>query len=94
MKCADCDKEMLEAKSCTLNGLRIETGETYLRDTTYFDVNDRCHDCGIINTNGNIHHFGCDMERCPKCGGQLISCECFAKTDSENYDIVPIRIDL
>ena len=30
MKCADCDKEMLEAKSCTLNGLRIETGETYL----------------------------------------------------------------
>lgn len=33
-----------------------------------------CHDCGIKE--GNIHHFGCDMEGCPFCGGQLISCGC------------------
>jgi len=68
---------MLEAKSCDLKFSKIKIdGEIYDRDTTYFDVNDRCHDCGIENKNGNLHHFGCDIERCPKCGGQLISCDC------------------
>jgi hypothetical protein len=34
----------------------------------------RCHDCGAKN--GHPHHPGCDMERCPKCGLQAISCDC------------------
>ena len=29
-----------------------------------------CHDCGAKL--GEYHHPGCDMERCPKCGKQLI----------------------
>jgi hypothetical protein len=33
-----------------------------------------CHDCSVIA--GQIHVFGCDVERCPVCGGQLIYCEC------------------
>jgi hypothetical protein len=33
-----------------------------------------CHDCGIVD--GLIHAEGCDMERCPRCYGQLISCGC------------------
>jgi len=40
-----------------------------------------CHDCGAKE--GEIHELGCDMERCPKCGNQLISCSCFIHHSSE-----------
>jgi len=34
----------------------------------------RCHDCNIAH--GGFHHLGCYWERCPRCGGQIISCGC------------------
>jgi hypothetical protein len=40
-----------------------------------------CHDCNTPL--GGYHHPGCDNERCPICGGQLISCGC---EDSEEED--------
>ncbi len=33
-----------------------------------------CHDCKVIK--GQIHLAGCDSERCPKCGGQLLFDDC------------------
>ena len=80
VKCKECEKDMLDNKttSCT-HQLMVMAGKLWLRDTTYFDVNKRCHDCGIVNKAGNVHHWGCDMERCPKCGKQLISCGCADK---------------
>ena len=36
-----------------------------------------CHDCGTKE--GQLHILGCDMERCPFCGNQLISCQCVYK---------------
>ena len=33
-----------------------------------------CHDCNVAT--GQLHHSGCDMEQCPKCGDQLLGCGC------------------
>ena len=40
-----------------------------------------CHDCGVVK--GQFHVPGCDVERCPRCGGQSISCTCSYEEDSE-----------
>lgn len=33
-----------------------------------------CQDCG--RKKGEYHHTCCDIERCPICGLQLLSCDC------------------
>lgn len=40
-----------------------------------------CHDCGVIK--GELHVEGCDVERCPGCGGQRFNCECEPSNDDE-----------
>lgn len=34
---------------------------------------EKCHDCGAER--GELHQKGCDVEQCPDCKTQLISCE-------------------
>jgi hypothetical protein len=92
-KCGWCRQEMLEADECkenyiveypnyggTLSSIRYgdETryGDDFAKD---YKSDKRCHDCNVLLN--NYHHPGCDMEECPKCCRQLISCGCL--DDSE-----------
>lgn len=80
-KCTACGREMLTATGCKYafifaNGKkhrRIKVGDP----GDFFEgdpMGSRCGDCGAQV--GYYHHWGCDCERCPSCGGQLIGCDC------------------
>lgn len=76
--CNWCDKDMSvrSTKTCAGNTtVEFPDGTTMPSIPFSSDYgNTRCHDCYIEL--GGFHHPGCDMERCPRCGGQLISCGC------------------
>ena len=80
-RCELCEQDMLESKGCTVADIHIG-GQVYKRvhvggpgDFLEGASEDaRCGDCGAQL--GHYHHWGCDCERCPACGWQLISCNC------------------
>lgn len=82
--CPVCDQEMNTVASCIERrvGPRWESYAplVYMNE----DAGDRCHDCGVLP--GGFHHDGCDMERCPKCDGQLITCACWDSITSDDID--------
>lgn len=87
--CDDCGKEMLTARTCKEN-IGVTINGKHYDPIPYEPLPElkkikglRCHDCGIRP--GGIHHQGCDMEQCPNCNGQLISCDCDIE-DSEDED--------
>ena len=86
-----CEDIQTESKSCTYPYLRFSDGKIIKRNTSYFDLNEQCHDCGIENKEGNIHHLRCDVEECPRCKRQLISCDCLS-TSKEGYVQLPIPL--
>lgn len=81
--CRICGKETSDATVATCEGndsIAYPDGET-LKRVSYNPTKNhlpkwfRCPDCNIMP--GGNHHGNCDQEECPKCGGQLISCDCF-----------------
>lgn len=82
--CEFCKRDMLLADGCDA-GVIVAAGVKYERikvgspgDFFEGETNSRCGDCNAKF--GYYHHAGCDCERCPVCGGQLITCDCL---DSE-----------
>ena len=80
--CLACGNEMRSALSCLKLGYRYEGDLKAYEPVRYGDEEDdwggrsgrNCHDCNCPP--GAYHHVGCDVERCPRCGGQVISCDC------------------
>jgi len=77
--CKFCEKDMLEVDSCILipvthNGKDYEPLKFGEDGKEGWAKNGKCPDCGIKL--GGYHHSGCDVEVCPICHGQLISCGC------------------
>lgn len=103
-KCPACDKEMKTADGCredrriVRNGLKSNKPISYgeepgfedpeTGEMLYWDA-DNCPDCGVTYGEGNFHHPGCDIERCPFCEGQYLSCSC--RTNEDEYRLVGIE---
>lgn len=83
-KCPMCKGYMLRVDECSPNPIYIrgDTGEKrYERipfgQETRIDTSrlgERCPDCGCKR--GHYHHEGCDIEECPICHRQMLSCSC------------------
>jgi hypothetical protein len=82
-KCDWCRQEMLDVNSCTIEFVHFPDGQP-MPSIVYY-ARDNCHDCNVKP--GGYHHPGCDMEICPKCGGQLISCGCPDDDEDENEEM-------
>lgn len=84
--CDSCNQEMLDGVSCTLTHLLLVNGSYERRRYQAHPVRDengdrrKCGDCGTPS--GGLHHPGCDMEPCPRCRRQLISCDCWEDLES------------
>ncbi len=76
-KCEICGQPMLKADGCSCEEVKCN-GEKYTRikygDEDFKLVEVACPGCGAKE--GHFHHYNCDREECPACGGQLIGCDC------------------
>lgn len=77
--CPACGQDMRDAESC--GGPMIQVaGQVYERvrfgqeSGSRWEEFDFCPECGV--SHGGLHHPGCDIEECPRCRTQYLSCDC------------------
>ena len=71
-----CQRRLAKAqnvKQFAINGQKYDrVAYGFEEDATSFA---KCDDCGAPR--GMLHIPECDIEACPRCGGQAIKCDCF-----------------
>lgn len=72
-KCSACKQEMRPGVACKLKKY-TDFADGVARKRIPHSGDENCGDCACPP--GGLHHPGCDMERCPKCQGQALSCDC------------------
>lgn len=86
--CPFCLTDMLSGRSCTVDALHYDGRRFALppvgRHPRDVVVAGRCGDCGVER--GGLHHLGCDLQACPRCRGQLLSCGCRFDEDGDAWD--------
>jgi hypothetical protein len=96
--CAWCQGEMETAISCVVDVLHKKGRRFPLPcfggGSKQRSTGDRCGDCGVLR--GGWHHPGCDLQRCPACRHQLISCGCRFDEDAPSVNlplVEPLGVD-
>ncbi len=91
--CEACGQEMNSAQSCKVTTIDIDDVDynlvPYGQETRFgwkatasdAPSDARCHDCGVPLA--GFHHPGCDVAECPRCHGQLLTCDCL--DDQEDH---------
>jgi hypothetical protein len=96
--CSWCLAEMTTVESCAVdafhrNGTRISL-IPYGLEPGWPSTPTTCGDCGVAR--GGWHHPGCDIQGCPSCGGQLLSCGCRFDEDGDDNSAdaaIPFGVD-
>lgn len=78
--CGDCGQAMDPGVGCTLTHVSLTQKGKSVKRIFCGEGDDWGADCpggvcGDCNAGpGQPHHPGCDIERCPNCGGQMLMC--------------------